>query len=79
MELHKNICKNSATRYPIETIILKCCLTTNLEKSSLSNYHYYLLSVTYYVNIAVAQWLRCCATNQKVAGSIPAGVIGIFH
>ena len=27
---------------------------------------------------AVAQWLRCCATNQKVAGSIPAGVIGIF-
>jgi hypothetical protein len=28
---------------------------------------------------AVAQWLRCCATNQKVAGSIPGGVIGIFH
>ena len=28
---------------------------------------------------AVAQCLRCCATNRKVAGSIPAGVIGIFH
>jgi len=28
---------------------------------------------------AVAQWLRCCATNWKVAGSIPAGVTGIFH
>ena len=28
---------------------------------------------------AVAQWLRCCATNRKVAGSIPFGVIGIFH
>ena len=27
----------------------------------------------------VAQLLRCCATNRKVAGSIPAGVIGIFH
>ena len=27
---------------------------------------------------AVAQWLRCCATNRKVAGSIPDGVIGIF-
>jgi len=27
----------------------------------------------------VAQWLRNCATNRKVAGSIPAGVIGIFH
>ena len=27
---------------------------------------------------AVAQWLRCCATNRKVAGLIPAGVIRIF-
>ena len=26
----------------------------------------------------VAQWLRCCATNGKVAGSIPAGVTGFF-
>jgi hypothetical protein len=24
-------------------------------------------------------WLRHCATNRKVAGSIPGGVIGIFH
>jgi len=28
---------------------------------------------------AVAQWLACCSTNRKVAGSIPAGVIGIFR
>jgi len=41
--------------------------------------------VTYYglylghPGTAVAQWLRCCATNRKVAGSIPDGVIGIFH
>ena len=28
---------------------------------------------------AVEQWLRCCATNRKVAGSIPAGVNGIFQ
>ena len=27
---------------------------------------------------AVAQWLRCWATNRKVAGSIPAGVSGFF-
>ena len=27
----------------------------------------------------MAQWLRFCATNRKVAGSIPDGVIGIFH
>jgi hypothetical protein len=27
---------------------------------------------------AVVQWLRFCATNRKVAGSIPDGVIGFF-
>ena len=26
---------------------------------------------------AVAQWLRCCATNRNIAGSIPAGVFDI--
>ena len=26
----------------------------------------------------VAQWLRCYATNRKVAGSTPAGVTGFF-
>ena len=43
---------------------------------------YSLLFITDTTNIwrtAVAQWLRCCATNRKVAGSIPDGVIGIFH
>jgi hypothetical protein len=28
---------------------------------------------------AVTQWLRHCATNRNDAGSIPDGVIGIFH
>ena len=28
---------------------------------------------------AVAQWLRCCVLNRKVAGSIPADVIRIFR
>jgi len=28
---------------------------------------------------AVAQWLKCCSTNRKVAGYIPDGVIEIFH
>jgi len=27
---------------------------------------------------AVAQWLRCCATYRKVAGSVPGGVTGFF-
>jgi nitrate reductase gamma subunit len=31
------------------------------------------------VEHAAAQWLRHCATNRKVAGSIPDGVTGIFH
>ena len=30
------------------------------------------------VGTAVAQWLRCCATNRKVACLIPAGVSGFF-
>jgi hypothetical protein len=29
--------------------------------------------------LMVVQWLRHCATNRKVTGSIPDGVIGIFH
>jgi hypothetical protein len=33
----------------------------------------------YYGGHAVAQWLRHCATNRKVAGSIPDGIIGIFN
>jgi len=32
---------------------------------------------TFLWGTAVAQWLRCCATKRKVAGSIPAGVIDI--
>ena len=31
-----------------------------------------------HLGTAVAQWLRCCATNRKVAGSIPAGVSRFF-
>jgi len=34
---------------------------------------------TAHLRTAAAQWLRCCVTNRKVAGSIPDGVIGIFH
>ena len=30
-----------------------------------------------FVGTTVAQWLRCCVINRKVAGSIPA-VIGFF-
>jgi len=39
------------------------------------NYLWFLLTLS---GTAVAQWLRRCATNLKVTGSIPAGVSGIL-
>jgi hypothetical protein len=36
------------------------------------------LTAAHYQETAVAQWLRYCATNQKVAGSIPDGVMEFF-
>ena len=44
------------------------------------HHHHYILSVLILRSkwTAVAQWLRCFAKNRKVAGSIPAGVIGEF-
>ena len=38
----------------------------------------YLYLLLYLWGTAVAQWLRCSATNRKVVGSIPAGVSGFF-
>ena len=35
-------------------------------------------STCHLTGTAVAQWLRCCATNRKIAGSIPADVNGFF-
>ena len=46
-----------------------------------SSGHLYLKFKTSYMSplgTAVAQWLRCCATNRKVALLIPAGVSGFF-
>jgi len=39
---------------------------------------YFLLHLLNKEGTAVAQWLRLCATNRKVAGSIPADVSGFF-
>ena len=33
---------------------------------------------SFVLGTVVAQWLRCCSTNRKVTGSIPAGVSGFF-
>jgi len=45
------------------------------KKTDISSFS---LNSGFYWGTAVAQWLRCCATNQKLAGSIPAGVSGFF-
>ena len=39
---------------------------------------FHVLAISQITGTAVAQWLKCCATNRKVAASIPAGVIGDF-
>jgi len=45
---------------------------------------YFHKTIKYIINYmnnggtAVAQWLRCCATNRKVAGSIGAGISEFF-
>jgi len=46
--------------------------------TNVSNLFYFGLTLYIFWGTALAQWLRCCATNRKVAGSIPAGVSGFF-
>jgi len=38
----------------------------------------FIPTATFNIGTAVAQWLRCCVTNRKDAGSIPADVSGFF-
>ena len=45
-----------------------------LRKNSFERFKVVLFNVC----TAVAQWLRCCTANQKVTGSIPAGVRGFL-
>jgi len=47
------------------------------KEENLANVPRLLVSVR--ICVSVAQWLRCCVTNRKVAGSTPGGVIGIFQ
>jgi hypothetical protein len=44
---------------------------------SIATQHF--IDLHYVEGTAAAEWLRYCAANRKVAGSIPDGVIGIFH
>jgi len=62
-------------------MVFKCCVCLDLNHyrwtSVTGLYYLNLLTVPFLWGTAVAQCLRCCATNRKVAGSIPAGVVGI--
>ena len=49
-------------------------ITCHIREKSHSLFH-----VSLYFHYVYYQWLRRCATNRKVAGSIPDGVIRIFH
>ena len=51
-------------------IFLFCFIKTDTLWSVIFN--------AYTFTSAVARWFRCCATNRKVAGSIPAGVSGFL-
>ena len=33
----------------------------------------------YFASLPLLLWLRHCTTSRKVVGSIPDGIIGIFH
>jgi len=63
--------------YPFLTLhsLSQKCITTN------PTFPFPLLFLLVHgcLRTALAQWLRRCATNRKVAGSIPDGVTGIFH
>ena len=48
--------------------------TINSEYFIMWHYSYVITQM----GTAVAQWLRCCATNRKIVGSIPASIIGFF-
>jgi hypothetical protein len=53
--------------------------STNLQVSTVLHLRSLWHRYYHYGGTELAQWLRYCATNRKVAGSIPDGVIGIFH
>jgi len=54
---------------------------TSISNAAVGNIMKHLNYKFYYQQLgtAVTQWIRCSATNRKVAGLIPDVVIGIFH
>ena len=63
---------------PRAALTLKAGLPNLALNPGSFKYSFLLRSTENCGGAAVAQWLKCCATNRKVAGSIPAGVSGFF-
>jgi hypothetical protein len=53
--------------------------TINPTQTGLTLYRLIFNNILNCWGYAVAQWLRHCATNRKVAGLIPDGVTGVFY
>jgi hypothetical protein len=73
-------CVNTVLLIKHLIVLMISCLKVN-EWKLIHSYGQEVIFSTYSFikGTAVAQWLRYCATNRKVAGLIPDGVIGIFH
>jgi len=63
-------------QYKYYEIFITTCFVYFIQAPCIVTYKYYEIVTT--MGAAVAQWLRCCATNRKVAGSIPDCVNGFF-
>ena len=70
-------------RYDVSVSIQNNSVCGRVRDPRVPNFLYIIIIIIIIILLlllgtAVAQWLRCCATNRKVAGSIPAGVSGFF-
>jgi len=67
--------------FPVTLLFNLILLSPLLGKVLLYNTFYTALIrfVQFERGTRLRSWLRHCATSQMVAGSIPDGVIGIFH
>jgi hypothetical protein len=62
----------------IYTYFKKKLQVTGLKDANAGLTTHIRTATVFLLGTEVAQWLRYCATNQKVAGSIPDGVMEFF-
>jgi len=75
VEIHFHHSDDKSPKYWKKNMFTTSMSTTNPTGSSVCEF---IFCTSNFWGTAVAQWLRCCATNRKVAGSIPAGVSGFY-